>query len=115
MTKSKSASKATSYVSNMLWNVEPSVVFHKEKSCMPLASLPTWPAGYFTWSTGPVRLAVEAGADLFEKGSATKAMFPPPCWILPLLSDQPFLMKDCASELESVAVGKGMDVLVVRE
>ena len=82
---------------------------------MPLASLPTCPAGYFTWSTGPVLLEVEEGAGLFGKGSFTKAMFPPPCWILPLLGDQPFLINVCASELGRVAVGKGMLVLVVRE
>ena len=33
----------------------------------------------------------------------------------PLLRDQPEVIKDCVSELEAVAVGKGMEVLVVSE
>lgn len=58
---------------------------------------------------------VELGAVAFGKGSSTNESSEAPFWMRPLLRDQPETMKDCVSELERVAVGNGMLVLVVSE
>lgn len=95
-------------------NCEPSEVFHSEKNWAPLFDDPNSFSGYVTCRTGPGG-AVVPGAGELGNGSATNARLSPPFVIRPLLRDQPEVMKDCVSELEAVAVGKGMEVLVVSE
>jgi hypothetical protein len=63
-------------------------------------------------------MGASPGVGELGKGSVTKAVSFAPFWIRPLLRDQSFemsWMKSVASEVDKVALGKGIDVLVVSE
>ena len=62
-------------------------------------------------------MGASPGVGEFGKGSVTKAVSFAPFWIRPLLRDQILFdwMKFVASELDNVAVGNGIEVLVASE
>jgi len=110
LTQLNPESNASSYDSNTDWKGE--LAFHKEYNCAPPVSWEYEPASYVTCRTGP---EASLRLELLANGSSTNARFCGPFWIRPLLRPQFERMKDCASFVDRVAVGKGRVVQVVRE